>query len=100
MTPPVRQEALKREFPPERRLRHRVRGAGGRHHPLHCRNARRSRACWATRPPGLSTSTSQRDESGRGLLLLVDVVGFTSGGLSHTSWAGFRENVRLSGWTG
>jgi hypothetical protein len=34
------------------------------------------------------------------LLLLVDVVGFTSGGLSHTSWAGFRENVRLSGWTG
>jgi S-formylglutathione hydrolase FrmB len=32
-------------------------------------------------------------QSGRGLALLVDLVGFTSSGLSHTSWAGFRENV-------
>jgi S-formylglutathione hydrolase FrmB len=32
-------------------------------------------------------------ESGRGLPLLVDLVGFTSSGLSHTNWAGFRENV-------
>ncbi len=30
---------------------------------------------------------------GQGLPLLVDLVGFTSSGLSHTSWAGFRENV-------
>jgi S-formylglutathione hydrolase FrmB len=32
-------------------------------------------------------------ESGRGLPLLVDLVGFTSSGLSHTNWVGFRENV-------
>jgi hypothetical protein len=30
---------------------------------------------------------------GRGLLLLVDLVRFTSSGLSHTNWVGFRENV-------
>src|ERR1700721_3319637 len=30
---------------------------------------------------------------GQGLPLLVDLVGFTSSGLSHTNWAGFRENV-------
>ncbi len=30
---------------------------------------------------------------GRGLPLLVDLVGFTGSGLSHTNWAGFRENV-------
>src|SRR4051794_23666350 len=30
---------------------------------------------------------------GRGLPLLVDLVGFTSSGLSHTNWAGFRENL-------
>jgi hypothetical protein len=30
---------------------------------------------------------------GRGLPLLVDLVGFTSSGLSHTNWLGFRENV-------
>src|SRR5246500_5784837 len=30
---------------------------------------------------------------GEGLPLLVDLVGFTSSGLSHTSWVGFRENV-------
>jgi S-formylglutathione hydrolase FrmB len=30
---------------------------------------------------------------GAGLPLLVDLVGFTSSGLSHTNWAGFRENV-------
>src|SRR6201982_1242120 len=30
---------------------------------------------------------------GQGLPLLVDLVGFTSSGLSQTSWAGFRENV-------
>src|SRR3984893_3895290 len=30
---------------------------------------------------------------GQGLPLLVDLVGFTSSGLSHTSWVGFRENV-------
>src|ERR1700730_3827245 len=30
---------------------------------------------------------------GRGLPLLVDLVGFTSSGLSHTNWSGFRENV-------
>ena len=30
---------------------------------------------------------------GDGLPLLVDLVGFTSGGLSHTNWSGFRENV-------
>jgi len=29
---------------------------------------------------------------GKGLPLLVDLVGFTSSGLSHTNWAGFREN--------
>ena len=28
-----------------------------------------------------------------GLPLLVDLVGFTSSGLSHTNWAGFRENL-------
>ncbi|HEY3846997.1 MAG TPA: hypothetical protein VGL95_07780, partial [Acetobacteraceae bacterium] len=32
-------------------------------------------------------------ESGRGLPLLVDLVGITSSGLSHTNWTGFRENV-------
>ena len=30
---------------------------------------------------------------GHGLPLLVDLVGFTSSGLSHTNWLGFRENV-------
>ena len=30
---------------------------------------------------------------GQGLPLLVDLVGFTSSGLSHTNWAAFRENV-------
>ena len=30
---------------------------------------------------------------GLGLPLLVDLVGFTSSGLSHTNWVGFRENV-------
>jgi S-formylglutathione hydrolase FrmB len=30
---------------------------------------------------------------GAGLPLLVDLVGFTSSGLSHTNWIGFRENV-------
>ncbi len=32
-------------------------------------------------------------ETGRGLPLLVDLVGITSSGLSHTNWSGFRENV-------
>jgi hypothetical protein len=31
--------------------------------------------------------------NGEGLPLLVDLVGFTGSGLSHTNWAGFRENV-------
>src|SRR3954469_25799276 len=30
---------------------------------------------------------------GQGLPLLVDLVGFTSSGLSHTNWAAFRENM-------
>src|SRR5690348_8248009 len=30
---------------------------------------------------------------GRDLPLLVDLVGFTGSGLSHTNWAGFRENL-------
>ena len=30
---------------------------------------------------------------GEGLPLLVDLVGFTGSGLSHTNWVGFRENV-------
>jgi S-formylglutathione hydrolase FrmB len=30
---------------------------------------------------------------GRGLPLLVDLVGFTGSGLAHTNWVGFRENV-------
>lgn len=30
---------------------------------------------------------------GRGLPLLVDLVGFTGSGLSHTGWAAFQENV-------
>ena len=30
---------------------------------------------------------------GGGLPLLVDLVGFTGSGLSHTNWVGFRENV-------
>src|ERR1044071_10498365 len=30
---------------------------------------------------------------GQGLPLLVDLVGFTSSGLSHTNWTSFRENV-------
>src|ERR1700751_4279986 len=30
---------------------------------------------------------------GQGLPLLVDLVGFPGSGLSHTNWAGFRENV-------
>lgn len=30
---------------------------------------------------------------GRGLPLLVDLVGFTSSGLSHTNWTGFQENM-------
>jgi poly(3-hydroxybutyrate) depolymerase len=30
---------------------------------------------------------------GRRLPLLVDLVGFTSSGLSHTNWVGFRENL-------
>jgi S-formylglutathione hydrolase FrmB len=31
--------------------------------------------------------------SGRDLPLLVDLVGFTGSGLSHTNWVGFRENM-------
>jgi len=31
--------------------------------------------------------------TGHGLPLLVDLVGFTASGLSHTNWAGFRENL-------
>jgi hypothetical protein len=34
-----------------------------------------------------------RPDMGQGLPLLVDLVGFTSSGLSHTNWVGFRENV-------
>src|SRR5258708_16542093 len=30
---------------------------------------------------------------GQGLPLLVALVGFTSSGLSHTNWVGFRENL-------
>src|ERR1700745_4315740 len=30
---------------------------------------------------------------GAGLPLLVDLVGFTGSGLSHTNWVGFRENL-------
>src|SRR6202011_5520389 len=30
---------------------------------------------------------------GRGLPLLVDLVGFTGSGLSHTNWVGFRETL-------
>src|SRR6201987_1491876 len=30
---------------------------------------------------------------GEGLPLLVHLVGFTGSGLSHTNWAGFRENL-------
>src|SRR5262244_3888526 len=30
---------------------------------------------------------------GHGLPLLVDLVGFTGSGLSHTNWTGFRENL-------
>ena len=30
---------------------------------------------------------------GNGLPLLIDLVGFTGSGLSHTNWVGFRENV-------
>jgi hypothetical protein len=30
---------------------------------------------------------------GDGLPLLVDLVGFTGSGLSHTNWVGFRENL-------
>ena len=30
---------------------------------------------------------------GQGLPLLVDLVGFTSSGLSQTNWVGFRENL-------
>jgi S-formylglutathione hydrolase FrmB len=32
-------------------------------------------------------------ETGEGLPLLVDLVGFTGSGLSHTNWVAFRENV-------
>jgi S-formylglutathione hydrolase FrmB len=32
-------------------------------------------------------------QTGRGLPLLVDLVGFTGSGLSHTAWAPFQENV-------
>src|SRR5690242_13728885 len=31
--------------------------------------------------------------NGKGLPLLVDLVGFTGSGLSHTNWVGFRENL-------
>src|SRR3954466_1374657 len=30
---------------------------------------------------------------GRGLPLLVDLVGFSASGLSHTNWTGFQENM-------
>jgi S-formylglutathione hydrolase FrmB len=33
------------------------------------------------------------NHSGAGLPLLVDLVGFAGGGLSHTNWAAFQENV-------
>src|ERR1022692_1400056 len=33
------------------------------------------------------------DHDGRGLPLLVDLVGITSSGLSQTNWVGFRENM-------
>jgi S-formylglutathione hydrolase FrmB len=32
-------------------------------------------------------------QNGRDLPLLVDLVGFTGSGLSHTNWVGFRENL-------
>src|SRR5438270_8233405 len=32
-------------------------------------------------------------DDGQGLPLLVDLVGFTGSGLSHTNWTGFRENL-------
>ena len=32
-------------------------------------------------------------QDGQGLPLLVDLVGFTGSGLSHTNWSGFRENL-------
>jgi S-formylglutathione hydrolase FrmB len=32
-------------------------------------------------------------QTGRDLPLLVDLVGFTGSGLSHTNWVGFRENL-------
>ena len=31
--------------------------------------------------------------SGRGLPLLVDLVGFTAGGPAHTNWRNFSENI-------
>ena len=33
------------------------------------------------------------ESDGQGLPLLVDLVGFTSSGLSQTNWTAFRENV-------
>src|ERR1700688_2058459 len=33
------------------------------------------------------------EHDGQDLPLLVDPVGFTSSGLSHTNWVGFRENL-------
>ena len=32
-------------------------------------------------------------QDGEGMPLLVDLVGFTGSGLSHTNWSGFRENL-------
>ena len=33
------------------------------------------------------------EHDGQDLPLLVDLVGFTSSGLSHTNWVGYRENL-------
>ena len=40
-----------------------------------------------------SMFTSRLGMTDKGLPLLVDLVGFTSSGLSQTNWVGFRENV-------
>ena len=40
-----------------------------------------------------STSISPPAHDGHGLPLLVDLVGITGSGLSHTNWAAFQENM-------
>jgi hypothetical protein len=47
----------------------------------------------ATPPRGRVVVYTPHGHDGRGLPLLVDIVGYTSGGPAHANWKNFGENV-------